>query len=198
MSCTLPPRTSYSLPPERPPTRRRGISAALIFAYLRHWIWTVFKIVVFGMLYIYLISEGLRLVIPALGQKLWKLPGLSILRNYEETHRLDLAPVFAIVLLIAVFYLWCRVLEGWIFPDHDLQTLGRHPGRYRLFIITLGSVVLGADLVLFYVSMTSMGWKGVVFSLPALLATAAYAACVIFVSFVSVALHKTIIDLKKE
>jgi hypothetical protein len=182
--------------PARP--ARSRLSVALVAAYLRHWAWTIFKIVVFGVLYCYLISEGLRFLIPALGTKLWKLPGLAFLRDFEETHKLDLAPFFAIVLLIAVFYLWCRLLEGWVFPDSALEDLGRHPGRYRLFITILGSVVLCCDACLFYVAMCKMGWKGTVLSLSALLATAAYVACLIFVSFVSVTLHKSITDLKKE
>src|SRR5262245_52979714 len=82
--------------------------------YLRYWLWQLATKSVLGVIYLAVISEGLRLLIPALGQKLHKLPGLAALRNFDVTYRLDLAPFFAVFLLLAVFILWRRILDLWI------------------------------------------------------------------------------------
>ena len=64
--------------------------------------------------------------------------------------------------------------------------------------VWLGLVIIGADSVLFYVAMTRVGWQGATFSLPAFLATLAYVAVLIFVSFVSITLSQRIVELRKE
>jgi hypothetical protein len=58
-----------------------------------------------GIIYVAVIAEGLRRLVPPLSQKLYKLlPGLGALKNYEATYRLDLAPFLSVIILMAVRY----------------------------------------------------------------------------------------------
>ena len=58
------------------------------------------------------------MLVPALAQKLYKLPipGAPLLEDDEAGHRLDLAHIFALFLLVAVFHLWAEVLRYWCGP----------------------------------------------------------------------------------
>lgn len=176
----------------------RGIRWTLVGARLKYWAWQVVTKLILGVIYIAVISEGLRVIVPALGQKLYKLPGLGALRDYEGTHRLDLAHFLAIFVLFAVFYLWDRILELWLESDEEFDDRGWNPEAHRRLVVVLGTVILGADACLFYVAMTQIGWRGTTFSFSALLATAAYLAVLIFVSFVSINLRKSITQLTKD
>lgn len=134
------------------------------------------------------------MMVPALGQKIYRIPGLGALRDYEATYNLDLAPFFALCLLIAVWALWARILQVWLRTESEP---GWNSDRDRKIITTIGIILLGADAALFFVAVTFMGW-GASFSVSALLSTAAYVAVIIFVSYQSLTLYKTISDLEKE
>ena len=85
-----------------------------IRAHARYWAWQVASKAILGMIYLAVISEGLRVLIPALGQRIYKLPLLGSLKDYEATYRLDLAPFFAVFLLIGVFVLWPKIIGLWV------------------------------------------------------------------------------------
>jgi hypothetical protein len=155
----------------------------LLWAFAVYWGWQIATKLILGLIYLAVISEGLRVLIPALGQKLYKLPGLSPLQDFEGTYRLDLAPFFALFLLVAVFVLWGRIIEV-VVSDRD-PSLWTTEER---FLFVLGCVILGADAILFFFAMTQMGW-GSGFTLSALVATAAYVGVLVFVSWMSVHLH---------
>jgi hypothetical protein len=165
----------------------------LYWLLLKYWLWLFATKLVLGVIYLSVIAEGLRYLVPALGQRLHKLPLLSSLQDYEETHRLDLAPFFALFLLIAVWYLWERVLHVWLASNGDIEWKPE-----ELLIFTLGTVILGSDGLLFYISMTTMGWGGSIISISAFLASLAYIAVLIFVSYVTINLRDTISLVKGE
>jgi hypothetical protein len=175
---------------ERAPPFRLG-------AYLLYLAWQVTTKCVLGVVYLAVIAEGLRIVIPPLSQKLHKLPGLAILDRFETTYQVDLANIFAVFLLLAVWALWDRCLRIWLdVPAHCHPSW--NPERYRQFIVVMGSIVLFSDAMLFYFAMGTMSWGGSQFSLGALLATAAYLAVIIFASFVGVSLHQRISDAMED
>lgn len=169
-----------------------SLSAALVLAHVKFWLWKALTMLVLGPIYCSVIAEGLRLFVPVLGQKLYKLPmpGFAQLALYQETRRLDLAIFLALFLLIAVWWLWEQVLKVLLSTDSAFQDSGWNPDIYKRLVLILGVVVLVADSALFYVSMVQMGWGGARFSLPAVLATAAYVAVIVFVSLVSLNLRK--------
>ena len=147
---------------------------------LKYWAWQVGSKTVLGLIYFAIISEGLRQIVPVLAQRLYKLPGLTFLQDYEATYRLDLAPFFALFLLIAVWYLWGLVLNIWIF-EYDLE---HYSEAHRQLIAALAITILGADAYLFYAAVSQMGWS-TSFSFSAMIATATYLGVLIFVLYVS-------------
>lgn len=158
----------------------------------KYWLWKAVTVVVLGPIYCIVIAEGLRMSVPALGQKLHKLPipGAAQLAAYQETRRLDLAIFLAIFLLVAVWWLWEQTLKSWLISDDVFEKPGWNPVVYRRIVMTLAVVILAADCCLFYLAMVQMGWGGARFSAQATLATAAYVAVIVFVSLVSLNLAR--------
>jgi hypothetical protein len=170
----------------------------LFFARIKYWLWQILAKGILGLIYIAVISEGLRLLVPALGQKVYKLPipGAYMLEDDEVGHRLDLAHGFAIFLLLGVFYLWAELLKFWLRPGEESDE-GWDSDNYRRLITALGIVILGADGCLFYFSVSQMDWSGGQFSVTALLATVAYLAVLVLASFTSLKLSQKVIDLSE-
>lgn len=167
-------------------------STALVVAHAKYWLWKLVTIVILAPIYCSVIAEGLRVLVPPLGQKLHRLaiPGFAMFGQYQETRRLDLAIFLAMFLLIAVWWLWEQVLKVFLSTDAAFEGSGWNAEAYARVVLILGVVILGADACLFYVSMVQMGWGSTRLSVPALLATAAYIAVIIFVSLVSLNLRK--------
>ena len=151
---------------------------------LKSWAWKIFTLPIIGIVYITLISEGLRLLIPVLGQKLYKfpLPFVSAMRNYHPWDRLDLAYFFSILLLIAVWYLWKVTLKVYLSYEGQAVPPGWDPAKYRGFVLTIAVIILSADAFLFYFAMTQQVYWKTQFSFTALLATGAY-ICVLLCSY---------------
>ncbi|MCA9077358.1 MAG: hypothetical protein KDA93_20190 [Planctomycetaceae bacterium] len=160
-------------------------------ARIKYWTWKIFSKFLLGIVYFSIIAEGLRQIVPVLGQRLYKLPGLSSLQDYEATYRLDLAPIFAGFLLLAVWSLWASLLKIWLLDDDSR----RYSDSHKLLIATLGGTILTVDAYIFYAAMLEYGWGGS-FSFSALVATAAYVGVLIFVLYVSHQLQEDVNQLK--
>lgn len=176
----------------------RRIRWSLVHALLKYWSWQIATKAVLGMIYLAVIAEGFRLLMPPLGQRLYKLPGLGWTRDYEATYRLDLANFFSIFMLIAVWYLWGMILCFWLEVDPFSDKPTTNTDRHKAVVVVLGVVVLVADACLFYAAMTQMGWTGATFSFTAVVATAAYLAVIVFVTYVGINLRKNIADIERE
>lgn len=164
--------------------------------------WQLLTKCILGVIYVAIIADGLRYLFPAFGMKLWKLPFLSGLRNYEGTHRLDLAPFLAMFLMMAVFYFWFHLLRMYLREEWDMPQESHEFGwsgqNHAYVLIGIGGSVLWADVVIFYIAVTQMGWGGARFSFTAIVATTAYVGVLMFVSYVSVVLHERVLILKSE
>jgi hypothetical protein len=167
-------------------------AGASFVAHAKYWLWKLVTIIVLAPIYCSVIAEGLRMLVPALGQKLHKLPipAFSTFGQYEETRRLDLAIFMALFLLVAVWWLWEQVLKVFLSNEDTFHDSGWNAEAYKRVVLILGIIILGADACLFYASMVQIGWGGTRLSVPALLATAAYLAVIVFVSLVSLNLRK--------
>jgi len=163
-------------------------------AYLMYFLWKAVTFVVISPIYLAVIAEGLRISVPALGQKLYKvaIPGFHVFGEYVVTRRLDLAVCMALVLLFAVWWLWEQVLHVLLSTDEFLAESGWDPDAYRRLVMALGFIILGGDSALFYGAIVISGWGEGAFSLTALLATAVYLCVIVFVSLVSLKLRKRI------
>jgi hypothetical protein len=165
-------------------------SAVIIFAHAKYWLWKVVTLVVLAPIYVALISEGFRLLIPAAGLRLSKIPFLSFLDDYEATHRLDCAHLMALGLLIFVWMFWDLLLT--IKLGGQFDTYGFEPESFKKVVLILGLTLVCCDACLFFVSVTNSSWGGSSFSFSAIIATAAYVAILICVSFVSCILRRDI------
>lgn len=99
-------------------------------------------LVVLGITYWTVISEGLRFLIPVLGQRLSKLPipGLSFLARYQATYRLDLANTMSVFLFLAMWSLWGMILKTYLGSDEHFHRQGWSPDRYRTLVMVLGKL----------------------------------------------------------
>lgn len=186
----------------RPSRPTKPIPLPLVIAHLKLWGWQLLTKGLLGFVYVAVIADGLRYLFPAFGMKLWKLPLLADLRNYEGTHRLDLAPFLALFLMLAVFYFWHHLLRIYLRREwerhEDDNEFGWDGQNQTNVLLSVGGLTIVADLIIFYIAVTRMGWSGATFSITAVIATAAYLGVLLFVSYVSVVLHETIRLLKSE
>ena len=168
----------------------------LLGAQIKYLLWALSTKLVLGFIYLAIMAEGLRILIPSLTQKLYKLPGLTSLRRYELFHRLDLAIPFSLFLMLVVFAMWPKIIRIWL--GEDLDSADWDPDRYRWLIMGQGIVLLVIEPLIFYLGATQMSWGGGGFNLPALLATAGYLVVLIFVSYKSVEFATAISTIRKE
>lgn len=170
----------------------------LFIARLKQLLWILLKVIL-GVIYVSVISDGLRILLPDLGKRLYKLPIplLDQLEFDEIGHRLDLAHVFAVVMLLAVFFLWGWLLRTWLRPGEDEDDGWDHANSQRL-VFVLAVVILGADSYLFYRALAEYDWGSEAVSVPCVVATVAYCAVQVFVSFVSVVLHQQVAKQLRE
>lgn len=136
-----------------------------------------------------LISEGYRLLIPGLGQRLSRSIFLAFLDTFELTYRLDLANILSVFLLVFAWLAWEILLQ--LVLGGEINTLGLDPEKFKKAVIILASTLIGTDACLFFMSATNSSW-GSTFSFAAVLATAAYVAILVSISFVSCCLSRNV------
>ena len=173
-------------------------SFRLFVARAKYSAWWILTKLGLGIICIGVISEGLRIYVPALGQKLHRMPGLAFLKNYDETYSLDIAPFLAVFFMIAVWHLAEKLLRVWLLAE-PLATNGARwdTSREEWLLMVLSAVMLTIDGVLFYSAATQMQWGASKLSLAAFLATFAYLAVLIFVSYVSAKYAVEVDELKE-
>ena len=150
-----------------------------------------------GLISFGLTAEGLRLVIPSSAQRISKLPFLGSFDGYEGWHRLSLAHILALLLVVSCFLLWTMVLESWLTPG-EAEAEGFDPERLRRVMVPLAVVILGGDGFLFYCGISAGGWSGSAVSGSALIATTVYAALVILTCLVSVILKQKMLSYGRD
>ena len=154
---------------------------------LQYSVWMILSKLVVGVVIFGIMTEGFRILVPPVSEKLFKLPFLHFLKRYEETRDLDLATLFAIALIFSVFALWTSVIE--ILLELD-KIQGFTPDQ--LFTLILGIVLLGSDMLIFHAGIVESGWGGGKANFSSILATAAYASLLIFCCWFSVNLKRSL------
>ena len=69
--------------PAMPSQSGKPFDLAVFRARCLYWLWTVTTKSLLSVVYLALISQGLRYVLPDIGMRLWKLPGLAIDSGFE-------------------------------------------------------------------------------------------------------------------
>lgn len=184
--------------PELPRLSMPRINWKQLVAQAKYWGWQLMTKGLLGLVYLTLVREGFVTVIPPLGLKLSKIPGLAALDNFEATYRLDLAFVLAFFVMLAVFWLWSRVLALYMHGD-DTAFQTDDPGfrrRREIIFYSLATAILVGDGVLFYIALTQSSWGGSYWSFTALLGTMLYVAVLIFVTIVAIDLKENVLNAK--
>lgn len=169
---------------------------------LKYYGWLLFTKLALGIVYMSIIRDGLRFVLPSLATKLSRIPGLGFLNDFELGYQLDMAVPMALFVLLAVFWLWDRTLNMWLageaIPFNGRSRLPLFRLRSELFIYGMAFIVLSADSVLFYISIVRSNWGGSPISFTAMLATVLYAAVLIFVTLVALELRQKLVTALEE
>jgi hypothetical protein len=148
------------------------------WAHVRYIGFHLLAKLVLGAVYLGIVSEGTRRLIPSLGQKIFKLvPWLD-----QIDHRIDAAHCFALFLLIGTWWSWRELLATW---------LGIKPySRATTVTFPLANVFIIVDTIFFYNATAQWKWGGSNASFTTLLATAAWVAILIFATFIEIQLKE--------
>lgn len=157
------------------------------------WLLRLFFMVPVAMVCYSVASEGLRTTLSqAFAIKVHRLhiPFVHHLAEDEFGHRLDLASLMSLLLVVGVCLVTERLIEVIILNDLTLSETqpSAHVERKRLLLFCLGPLLLFADSALFYIGVQKhAGWGvGAGTGLPALLATAVYLGLLVTAAFVVV------------
>lgn len=171
----------------------------LAWARVKYWTWTVLTKFFITIIYLEIVSQGIIYLFPDMGKRLWKVPFFSILNEFEATHRITLAHVFAVVPLLATWILWAMLLSMYLAEDRFKKKFDRFAfDQSRRVILIIGIVVILADAGLFGASFSMSSWGASRFSATAVLATALYVAVIAFVSLISLFLGDQVTVLKEK
>jgi hypothetical protein len=179
--------------------QKKQFDWVLFGIHVKFWSWTILTKFCVTIVYLALISQGLRYVLPDIGMRLSKLPGLSFLQDFTATYRLDLAHVFSAVPLVSAWILWHWNLQLYLRPDAFAHRFRRwNLDRIKRVVVTMGTIVIVGDACLFGAAFMLASWGGANFSAAAVLATLVYITVLAFVTFVSLCLAEAIDAHKKE
>ena len=155
----------------------------------QYWAWRIVTLFIVLPVYGTLVADGFRRLISGMGMKLSKIPFLFFLDRFEATYRLHLGHAIAILMCFLVLYFWEQILAAYLGSQVDAHGFDRE--RFLRVVSTLGCVLIGADLVFFYMATASSSWGGgSVFSVKAAVASVAWVAFQIAVSFVACTLKQ--------
>ena len=186
--------------PNNPRFRIPKYNWKLLLARFKYYGWLVFTKLVLGVVYLSIVADGLKYIIPSLGMKLSKVPLFGFLDGYQLTYRHDLASAMALFVLLAVFWLWDQALTLWIIGK-DTKYVSDDPlfrVRRESSIYSLAIVVLSMDAILFFIALVQSNWDGSVFSFTALIATILYSSVLIFVTLVTIELRQKLSNVEGE
>ena len=185
-------RTANGTPDDTP------INWAVCWARTEYWTFTIVAKTVGAVLYLGLISMGLRLSYPELGVKLSKI--LPVLDSYELTYKWDRAHLAAIGIL---FFSWtfCHFMLRFLLSeefDGSMQKIGWVNDWPRRLTFTIGIIIMTVDACVFYRAFNAVVWGQSSFSPSAILTTLGYVTLLVATTFYSLYLGQILNHLNKE
>ena len=162
---TQPQVVPETVPIERP------TNWALILAYVRFWAFEIFGKVVIVIVSLTGISEGLRVVNPSFGIRVfWGV---------------DVAHLVGLIFIVGLWFLWVRLLSIWL-------EIEERPRRHTILITCVGLAFIVVDAMLFYQGIVGMTWGGSTFSWSALLCSASYVLMLVVSAYIHVSLKEAV------
>jgi hypothetical protein len=162
-----------------------------LIRYLLRTAWVLSTFPLLFVIYATISVEGVRQNFQILATPLHKLPFplFSPLKKFEGWRRMDLALVFAVVILVCCYVSWHLNLRMLLRTDFKLSNRW-HSENVAIFIRVVGGMLILSDLFFFFVGIRKASWIGEggnVFT--AIIATVAYLAVLLLISFVTILLE---------
>jgi hypothetical protein len=159
------------------------------------------KSFVFGMLVVPMMilivgivnAQGVRVSIVTLAMKLYKvpLPGFSYLEHIKNLRDLDLAFIFAMFMLVAVWFLSTALVEILLFGVQSDERLNMR--NHLRFLYSLAAAILIVDTCMFYRGISDQGGLlDATGGLTPVFATIGYTGLLAFVAYFHVILKHRI------
>jgi hypothetical protein len=191
------PTASQRLETKQDARRRRDLFLALFWPRSVAVAFTVVTKGIVAIVYEALLSQGLRHILPDMGMRLYRIPGLAFLELYTATYRLDLAHLFAAVPLVCTFVAWKLLLEMYLRREVFAHRFRRWDlDRLKRVIVTMGTIIVTGDAALFCLAVSIASWGQARLSAAAVLATAVYMTVLGFVTWVSLWLNDRVEEAK--
>lgn len=176
---------------------RKPINWPLFWAKMKYWAFTIAAKTGGAVLYLGLISMGLRLSYTELGVKLSKV--LPWLDNYELTYSWDRAHMAAIGIL---FFSWtfCHFMLRFLVSEEftgTLRSIGWVNDWPKRLTFTIGVIIMTVDSCVFYRAFNAVVWGQSTFSPSAILTTLGYVTLLVATTFYSLYLSQMLKQLNK-
>jgi hypothetical protein len=146
------------------------------------------------LIYVTITVEGVRLNFQVLSTPLHKLPFplFSMFKHFDGWRRADLAQVFAVVILICVYVSWHLNLRLSLRRDFHFSERWQSD-NVNIFIRIVGGMLILSDCFFFFEGILHAGaWVGEAGGIfTAIVATIAYLAVLLLISFVTIWLEPT-------
>jgi len=160
--------------PAAPLRLRKTLNQRLVF-----WGANALVMPLVALCYLTVSAEGLRQTVGVMSMRLYKLPipGAGLLREWDGWNRLDVSLVMALLMFVAVTYIWIRVFMVLLGGSSIPASRSSNPILFYLLATIIGIILLG-DCAIFYFGLeakASSGWGTTPSYLPAV-ATLLYMA----------------------
>lgn len=156
---------------------------------LQYWMWVIGMKGLLGIACVFIVSEGIRLLVPQLS------PRITFLDRWEETRGLDLAFIPAAFFVITTWVCVHLILKQ--FREKKEEEATDKEKRDAAITYVAGWIVIFCDCALFYTAITQMRWGDSFFSTQSFLTTLGYLAVLFTVSYVAIRLKEEIEKAEK-
>lgn len=136
--------------PRDPVTPQRSWREKLTF-YIANWL---FITPIMSVIYAVLVSDGLRLILPATQTRLSKIPFLEFMERYQAFYRLDLAILISLALYQLVTWLWMQIFLE-ILGYGSLSRRRHCPLALKCLLGVVSFIFLALDSGLFYYGLSA-------------------------------------------
>ena len=138
------------------------------------------------------IAQGLRLIHPLFTGRLARIPGLRFLERWEGWHRLDLANVVAVVLLVVEYVILVKAVRYFLVPAslRDSDDWNARNDRTITWVGFVGFVLFEGFLFFLGVLKNDSGWDEGSSVFVGVVGTFLYTMSIVFVAYLTVNLER--------
>jgi hypothetical protein len=136
------------------------------------------------------VAEGWHILAPICSSKLAKIPVLGFIAGgLPGLEKATLGQMYAFLTVLGVAWFWSQMLKSNIDPlgerDFDVEA-------YKKVVMTVGAVLVGADMILFVLGVSALSWGKAGFNPAIVLMAVIMVALSVFGCLVSLRLKKQV------